>query len=155
VATPTSYARACRASTLTHTAPRRQFVSGAAANYSWTPPARCPRYPDPISGAQAVMRSFLISRLAGDAIDMQSVKARGRFQQLSDVRFGYSDARFRMYQVTSSIPMMIFLCELLKAEAETAQGDTLLAISTDVMTILDELGQPDHNGVMPDISQIR
>jgi hypothetical protein len=51
--------------------------------------------------------------------------------------------------------MTIFLCELLKIEAETAQGDTLLAIAKDVMTILDELGQPDHNGVMPDISQIR
>jgi hypothetical protein len=58
-------------------------------------------------------------------------------------------------RITSSIPMTIFLCELLKIEAETAQGDTLLAIAKDVMTILDELGQPDHNGVMPDISQIR
>jgi hypothetical protein len=101
------------------------------------------------------MRSFLISKLAGDAIDVQTVKARGRSKQLSDVRFGYSDARFRMYQVTACIPMMVFLCELLRVEAETAQGDTLVAIARDVMTILDELGRPDHNGVMPDISQIR
>jgi hypothetical protein len=101
------------------------------------------------------MRSFLISKLAGDAINIQTVKGRGRFKELSDVRFGYSDARFRMYQITSSIPMMIFLCDLLRAEAETAQGDTLVAIAKDVMTTLDELGRPDHNGRMPDISQIR
>jgi hypothetical protein len=101
------------------------------------------------------MRSFLISKLAGDAIDIETVKPRGRFKALSDVRFSYNDAPFRMYRITSSIPMMIFLCELLKLEAEMAHGDTLLAISTDVMTILDELGRPDHNGVMPDISQIR
>jgi hypothetical protein len=101
------------------------------------------------------MRSFLISKLASDAIDIQTVKSRGRFKALSDVRFGYSDARFRMLQITSSIPMMIFLCELLRAEAETAHGEVLLAIAADVTTILDELGRPDHNGVMPDISQIR
>jgi hypothetical protein len=101
------------------------------------------------------MRSFLVSKLAGDAIDIQTVKARGRFKGLSDVRFGYSDARFRMYQVTSCIPMMIFLCELLRIEAETAQRETLDAVAKDIMTILDELGRPDHNGVMPDISQIR
>jgi hypothetical protein len=101
------------------------------------------------------MRSFLISKLAGDAIGIQTVKARGRFKALSDVRFGYSDARFRMYQVTSSIPMIVFLCELLRIEAETAKGETLVAIAKDIMTILDELGRPDHNGVMPDTSQIR
>jgi hypothetical protein len=92
------------------------------------------------------MRSFLISKLAGDAVNIETVKARGRFKQLSDVRFGYSEAR---------IPMMIFLCELLREEAKTATGEMLIAIAKDVMTILDELGRPDHNGVMPDISQIR
>jgi hypothetical protein len=101
------------------------------------------------------MRSFLISRLAGDAVDIQSVKRRGKFVGVTDTRFGYNDAPFRMYRITSSIPMMIFLCDLLRAEAETAQGDTLVAIAKDVMTILDELGRPDHNGRMPDISQIR
>jgi hypothetical protein len=101
------------------------------------------------------MRSFLISKLAGDAIDIETVKARGRFKALSDVRFSYNDAPFRMYRITSCIPMMIFLCELLRTEAETATGDTLVAIAKGVMTILEELGRPDHNGVMPDISQIR
>jgi hypothetical protein len=101
------------------------------------------------------VRSFLISKAVAEYADIGSMKRRGQFVGVTDVRFGFNDAKFRMYRVTSSIPMMVFLCDLLQEEAKTATGEMLIAITKDVQTILDELGRPDHNGVMPDISQIR
>lgn len=54
--------------------------------------------------------------------------------------------------MTCSVHMAVFLCELLTQKATTsARGRELIECSLAAKTILDELGRPDHNGVVPNI----
>ena len=96
------------------------------------------------------VRQFVIPKVAGDAVDLATVKSRGLEAGVPDDRFGVSPTRGG-YRVTCSVHMAVFLAELLKRTALTSTATVVVECSLALKTILDELARPDHNGVMANV----
>ena len=88
---------------------------------------------------------FKIPKTAADAVDIGTIKPRGRAAGVADVRFGYNDnngshgsLRGRI-RITCSIPMAIFLVEQLRqralvaGDAGTPEGGAIVVACTEAV----------------------